>query len=80
MTIEGKVDFVTGNSTGGECTGNIDPIERISFRGIYYLDSPTTIGRNELVSVFPAGITVAASWDRSLMYERGRALGAEFRA
>ncbi|KAF7588621.1 hypothetical protein BBP40_005459 [Aspergillus hancockii] len=34
----------------------------------------------ELVSVFPAGVTVASNWDRNLMYERGRALGAEFRA
>ena len=31
------------------------------------------------VSVFASGITVAATWDRRLMYERGLALGEEFR-
>lgn len=44
------------------------------------LDGPATVGRSELVSVFPAGITTAATWDKTLMHERGRALGAEFRA
>lgn len=32
------------------------------------------------VSVFPSGITTAATWDESLMYLRGAALGEEFRA
>jgi beta-glucosidase len=30
--------------------------------------------------VFASGITVAATWDRRLMYERGLAIGQEFRA
>ncbi|KAE9367912.1 glycoside hydrolase family 3 protein [Stipitochalara longipes BDJ] len=30
--------------------------------------------------VFPAGVTVAATWDRDLMYQQGAALGAEFKA
>jgi beta-glucosidase len=29
-------------------------------------------------SAFPAGGTVAASWDRQVWYERGNAMGAEF--
>jgi len=33
----------------------------------------------DLASVFPAGLTAAASWDRDLMYARGAAMGMEFR-
>ena len=32
------------------------------------------------MSVFPAGLTVAATWDRKLMNTRGSYLGAEFKA
>ena len=31
------------------------------------------------VTVFPAGITTGATWDKSLMYRRGVAMGQEFR-
>lgn len=33
-----------------------------------------------LVSVFPAGINVGATWDKKLAYERGKAMGVENRA
>lgn len=32
-----------------------------------------------LVSVFPAGINVGATWDKRLAYERGKAMGYESR-
>lgn len=31
-------------------------------------------------SVFPAAVNIAATWDKAMMHEQGRALGAEFRA
>ena len=39
----------------------------------------TSLGSADYNSVFPAGITVAATFDRGLMYRRGYAMGAEFR-
>ncbi|KAL1967214.1 hypothetical protein VTN77DRAFT_3505 [Rasamsonia byssochlamydoides] len=33
---------------------------------------------DEFITVFPAGVTAAATWDRQLLYQRGAALGAEF--
>ncbi|KAJ0319983.1 hypothetical protein COL5a_009892 [Colletotrichum fioriniae] len=36
--------------------------------------------RSDGVSVFPAGISTAATWDKDLMYRRAVALGEEFRA
>ncbi|EEU38300.1 uncharacterized protein NECHADRAFT_77126 [Fusarium vanettenii 77-13-4] len=43
-------------------------------------DGPAGYSRSDGVSVFPSGITVAATWDRDLMYKRGVALGEEFKA
>ncbi|RWA07853.1 hypothetical protein EKO27_g7244 [Xylaria grammica] len=37
------------------------------------------VARHDLVSAFPPGITVAATWDRDLMYRRAVAIGEEFR-
>jgi hypothetical protein len=34
---------------------------------------------SDLATVFPAGLTAAAACDRSLIYQRGRAIGAELR-
>ena len=31
----------------------------------------------DFVSAFPAGVNVAATWDKSLAYARGQAMGAE---
>ena len=72
--------MVTGTSLSGACVGNIAAIERLGFSGIYVSDGPTAVNRYDLVSVFPAGIAAAASWDRDLMYQRGLLLGAEFKA
>ncbi|KAF2011308.1 glycoside hydrolase family 3 protein [Aaosphaeria arxii CBS 175.79] len=81
LNITEKARIVTGslNFGGRGCIGNILPIERLNFSGICLQDGPTAMNRADLVSVFPSGITVAASWDRELIYQRGRALGEEFR-
>lgn len=34
---------------------------------------------SDKVSVFPAGINVAATFDKDLMYKRGKAMGIEFK-
>lgn len=33
----------------------------------------------DFASAFPAGINIAATWDRNLTFLRGAAMGAEFR-
>jgi len=43
------------------------------------MDGPTALNRVDLVSIFPSGITAAASWDKDLIYGRANALGNEFR-
>jgi beta-glucosidase len=47
---------------------------------IYQTDGPLGVRRNEPSIRFPAGLTMAATWDPSLAYERGVAMGRDTRA
>lgn len=77
LNLTEKANMVTGGD--GPCIGNIVPIDRLGFSGICMADGPTAYNRADLVSVFPAGLTAAASWDKDLIYQRALALGSEFR-
>jgi hypothetical protein len=80
-TVE-KIGLVTGGYGKGAalpCVGSISAIERLNFTGLCYSDGPSGYGRADGVTVFPSGITVAATWDSDLMYERAVAIGEEFR-
>ncbi|KAH9217428.1 glycosyl hydrolase family 3 N terminal domain-containing protein [Leptodontidium sp. 2 PMI_412] len=77
LTPAEKADMVTGKP--GPCVGNIVAIPRLGFGGLCLQDGPLAIRTVDYASVFPAGVTTAASFDRKLMYERGAAMGAEFR-
>lgn len=61
------------------CIGNIGPIPRLNFTGICLNDGPAAVARQDLISVFPSGVTLAATWDRELVYQSYKALGEEFR-
>ncbi|KAH3983159.1 hypothetical protein HBI04_079020 [Parastagonospora nodorum] len=77
LTIEEKARMVTG--TPGPCVGNIAPIERLGFSGLCLQDGPLAIRQAVEASVFPAGLSVAASWDRALAHQRGVYMATEFR-
>ncbi|KKY35407.1 putative beta-glucosidase g [Diaporthe ampelina] len=78
LTIEEKANMVTG--TPGPCVGNIIGIPRLGFPGLCLQDGPLAIRVADYASVFSAGVSVAASWDKDILYERGYAMGEEFRA
>ncbi|KAL2692537.1 hypothetical protein Neosp_002947 [[Neocosmospora] mangrovei] len=82
LTTAEKIGLVTGGYTQPSlpCVGAIGGIERLGFDGLCFSDGPAGYSRSDGVSVFPSGITVAATWDRDLMYKRGVALGEEFKA
>ncbi|KAH8701062.1 glycosyl hydrolase family 3 N terminal domain-containing protein [Talaromyces proteolyticus] len=73
-----KASIVTGSMTG-LCIEYIAPVESIGFGGLCLQDGPAAIRLADLASVFPAGVTVAATWDKDMMYERGSALAQEFK-
>ncbi|KAF3030327.1 hypothetical protein E8E12_000460 [Didymella heteroderae] len=77
LTVDEKAQMVTG--TSGPCVGNIAPIERLNFSGLCLHDGPLSVRQAIYVSVFSAGVSAAASWDRSLVRQRGVYMGTEFR-
>ncbi|KAH6893132.1 beta-glucosidase-related glycosidase [Thelonectria olida] len=78
LTLEEKADMVTG--TPGPCVGNIIPIPRLGFSGLCLQDGPLAIRVADYASVFSAGVSAASTWDKNIMYERGYAMGEEFKA
>lgn len=81
LTTAEKVGLVTGGYTQPTlpCVGAIGGVKRLGFDGLCFSDGPAGYSRSDGVSVFASGITVAATWDRDLMYQRAVALGEEFR-
>ncbi|KAK3349617.1 glycoside hydrolase family 3 protein [Lasiosphaeria hispida] len=63
----------------GPCVGNTLAIPRLALPALCFYDGPSGLRGQEFVSAFPAGLHVAATFDRDLMHQYGRALGAEFR-
>jgi beta-glucosidase-like glycosyl hydrolase len=78
LTTEEKSGLVTG--TEGPCVGNIAPIPRLNFSGICLQDGPLAIRQATYASVFPAGLTVAAAWDKELAYIRAVQIAEEYKA
>ncbi|KAF2738686.1 beta-glucosidase [Polyplosphaeria fusca] len=78
LTVEEKADMVTGQP--GPCVGNIVAIPRVGFNGLCLQDGPLAIRVADYASVFSAGVSAAATWDKDILYERGFAMGQEFRA
>ncbi|KAJ5311995.1 hypothetical protein PENANT_c022G05922 [Penicillium antarcticum] len=78
LNLTEKASMVTGTANG-QCIGNIASIERVGFGGLCLSDGPQGLHLADLASVFPSGLTAAATWDRDLIARRGAAMGAEFR-
>ncbi|KAE8231142.1 hypothetical protein CF326_g3847 [Tilletia indica] len=80
MTLAEKVVLATGVGWQvGQCVGNIAAIPRIGFPGLCLQDSPLGVRFADRVTVFPAGITTAATFSKDLMFGRGKAMGEEHR-
>lgn len=80
LTVPEKVNLTSGTGWQTEsCVGQTGAIPRLGFRSLCMQDSPLGMRFGDYNSLFPAGGTVAASFDRKLWYERGQAMGAEFR-
>ncbi|KAF1843405.1 glycoside hydrolase family 3 protein [Cucurbitaria berberidis CBS 394.84] len=78
LTTEEKADMVTGQA--GPCVGNIVAIPRLGFSGLCLQDGPLGIRVADYASVFSAGVSAGATWDKDIIYQRGLAMGREFKA
>ncbi|KAL4879545.1 glycosyl hydrolase family 3 N terminal domain-containing protein [Aspergillus karnatakaensis] len=83
LNLTEKSRMVTGTlaiGAGSSCIGNILPIERVGFSGWCMQDGPNGVNLADLTSAFPSGLSAGASWNKDMMYQRGVAMGQEFRA
>ncbi|RYO78271.1 hypothetical protein DL766_007603 [Monosporascus sp. MC13-8B] len=77
MTLAEKTNITAG--TGMRCVGNTGSALRVGFPQLCLQDGPLGVRSTTNITAFPAGITTGATWDKELMYQRGVALGEEFR-
>ncbi|KAK7435030.1 hypothetical protein CaCOL14_000005 [Colletotrichum acutatum] len=76
MTVEEKANITRGWT--GTCVGNSGEVPRLGIPALCFADAPDGIRGQEFVSAFPAGIHVAATFDKALLYKYGKALGDEY--
>ncbi|OPB41313.1 GH3 beta-glucosidase [Trichoderma guizhouense] len=80
MTLAEKVNITTGTGWSmGLAVGNTAPAVHVGFPALALQDGPLGIRFSDNITAFPAGVTVGATWNRELMYERGKAHALEAR-
>ncbi|KAL9135722.1 MAG: hypothetical protein Q9175_003078 [Cornicularia normoerica] len=80
MSLVEKVNVTTGTGWSQDlCVGNTAPASNAGFPPLCLQDGPLGIRFADHATAWPAGITVGATWNKDLMYKRGRALGLEHR-
>ncbi|KAI9692272.1 MAG: hypothetical protein M1822_006502 [Bathelium mastoideum] len=78
LSLLEKVNITTGVGWESErCVGNTGAVPRLNFSGLCLQDSPVGVRDTDFNTVFPAGVTIAATWDRNLIYERAYGMGYE---
>lgn len=78
MTLTEKVNVTTGTGWSmGLAVGTNGPATHVGFPQLQLQDGPLGIRFADNITAFPAGITVGATWNRELMYARGKAHGNE---
>ncbi|KAJ7674294.1 beta-glucosidase [Mycena rosella] len=83
MSLQDKVNLATGSICTswflGHCVGNTPAISSISFPGLCLEDSPVGVRDADLVSAFSAYVHLVSDFNRTLMNQRGVAMGQEFK-
>jgi hypothetical protein len=75
-----KVNITTGTGWSQDlCVGNTAPAVSVGFPALCLQDGPLGLRFSDHSTAFPAGITVGATWNKDLMYRRGKAHGKEAR-
>ena len=80
MTLEEMNDLVVAETLTGTDYGLYGSKNKFGFPGYLPSDGPAGVRNLDLVNAFPAGASIAASWNTGLANQRGNFMGAEFRA
>ncbi|ODQ78432.1 glycoside hydrolase family 3 protein [Babjeviella inositovora NRRL Y-12698] len=78
MSIPEKVNITTGTGWGsGPCIGNTGAVPRLGIPSFCIQDGPNGVRFTDFVTHFPSGLATGATFNRALMYLRGKAIGKE---
>lgn len=79
MTLEEKLEYL-GGVNGGVNATSIRPIPRLGLPEIHMSDGPLGVRQDKPSPRYPAGIALAASWDRDLAQREGVSMARDCRA
>ncbi|KAI1391464.1 glycoside hydrolase family 3 protein [Hypoxylon trugodes] len=80
MTVAEKVNITAGTGLYmGRCVGNTGSVPRLGLPQLCLQDGPLGVRTTDNITAFPAGITTGATFNKDLIYQRGVAIGEEFR-
>lgn len=78
MTIVEKVNLTTGTGWGsGPCVGNTGSVPRLGIPNLCLQDGPNGVRYTDFVTNFPSGLAAGSTFNKGLMYLRGKAIGKE---
>ena len=75
MTLEEKIAYI-----GGYESWYVMPVPRLGLPAIRMADGPQGVRNNTKSTLYPSGVSAAATWDRTLINQMGIALGKDSRA
>lgn len=80
MSIPEKVNLTTGTGWGsGPCVGNTGSVPRLGIPSICLQDGPNGVRYTDFTSHYPSGLATGSTFNRDLMFLKGKALGKEFK-
>lgn len=80
MTLEEMNNITIGYVNGDNgCVGKSGSVVRLGFPGLCLHDAGNGVRLADGVNAYAAGISIGASWNASLAYQRGLRMGREFR-
>lgn len=79
MTDYEKADITLGTSSNKGCSGFTGSVSRLNYPGICLNDAESGIRGGQLVNGYASQLSVGASWNRTLAYQRGLYIGREFK-
>ncbi|ODV68956.1 hypothetical protein HYPBUDRAFT_160771 [Hyphopichia burtonii NRRL Y-1933] len=78
MSIPEKVNLTTGTGWGsGPCIGNTGSVPRLGISNLCLQDGSNGVRFTDFVTNFPSGLATGSTFNKGLMYLRGKAIGIE---
>jgi beta-glucosidase len=72
-----KANITLGSDDNRGCGGFVGPLSSIGFDGLCLQDAESGVRGAALVNGYAAQLSIGASWNRALAYDRGFYIGKE---